>query len=148
MPPKITEGNVDYGNFAIFNVTVEEIQKEKARIPMVENENVRNLQLYEKVVSEPEAYERDLLAMPPEEILEHAYAYATKQDIVLALEEHDLSEKQALTLLRCDNALEAIFDRWEHTEMAYMDTIRDMISCTANEKLRAAFKEKLRQDGR
>lgn len=115
---------------------------------MVENENVRNLQLYEKVVSEPEAYERDLLAMPPEEILEHAYAYATKQDIVLALEEHDLSEKQALTLLRCDNALEAIFDRWEHTEMAYMDTIRDMISCTANEKLRAAFKEKLRQDGR
>ena len=74
--------------------------------------------------------------------------YATKQDIVLALEEYDLSGKQAQALLRCDNALEAIFDRWEHTEMAYMDTIRDMISCTANEKLRAAFKEKLRQGGR
>lgn len=115
---------------------------------MVENENVWNLQLYEKVVSEMEAYENELLAMPPEEILEYAYAYTTKQDIVLALEEHDLSEKQALTLLRCDNALGAIFDRWEHTEMAYMDTIRDMISCTANEKIRAAFKEKLRQGGR
>lgn len=115
---------------------------------MVENENVWNLQLYEKVVSEMEAYENELLTMPPEEILEHAYAYATKQDIVLALEEYDLSEKQAQALLQCDNALGVIFDRWEHTEMAYMDTIRDMISCTANEKLRAAFKEKLRQGGR
>lgn len=115
---------------------------------MTDNEEVLNRKLYEKVVAELEAYERDLLAMPPEEILEHAYAYATKQDIVLALEEHDLSEKQVRALLQCDNALGAIFDRWEHTEMAYMDTIRDMISCTANEKLRATFKEKLRQSGR
>lgn len=29
-----------------------------------------------------------------------------------------------------------------------MNSIRDMISCTANEKLRTAFKEKLRQGGR
>ena len=115
---------------------------------VTDNEEALNLNLYEKVSAEMEAYENELLAMPPEEILEHAYAYATKQDIVLALEEHDLSEKQARALLQCDNALEAIFDRWEHTEMAYMDTIRDMISCTANEKIRAAFKEKLRQGGR
>lgn len=115
---------------------------------VTDNEEALNRKLYEKVSAEMEAYENELLAMPPEEILEHAYAYATKQDIVLALEEHDLSEKQARALLRCDDALEAIFDRWEHTEMAYMDTIRDMISRTANEKLRAAFKEKLRQGGR
>ena len=88
---------------------------------MTDNEEALNRKLYEKVSAEMEAYENELLAMPPEEILEHAYAYATKQDIVLALEEHDLSEKQARALLRCDNALEAIFDRWEHTEMAYME---------------------------
>lgn len=115
---------------------------------MTDNEEALNRKLYEKVSAEMEAYENELLAIPPEEILEHAYAYATKQDIVLALEEHDLSEKQARALLRCDNTLEAIFDRWVDTETEYMDTIRDMISCAANEKLRAAFKEKLRQGGR
>ena len=115
---------------------------------MTDNEEALNRKLYEKVSAEMEAYENELLAMPPEEILEHAYAYATKQDIVLALEEHDLSEKQARALLRCDNALEAIFDRWEHTEMAYMDTLRDMISWTANEKIRDAFKQNLDQGGR
>ena len=115
---------------------------------VTDNEEALNRKLYEKVSAEMEAYENELLAMPPEEILEHAYAYATQQDIVLALEEYDLSGKQAQALLQCDNALEAIFDRWEHTEMAYMDTIRDMISWTANEKLRATFKEKLRQGGR
>lgn len=115
---------------------------------VTDNEEALNRKLYEKVSAEMEAYENELLAMPPEGILEHAYAYATKQDIVLALEEYDLSGKQAQALLRCDNALGAIFDRWEHTEMAYMDTIRDMIPCTANEKIRAAFKEKLRQGGR
>ena len=145
---KIMEGNICWGDFEITDSTAEEVRKEKARESVTDNEEALNRKLYEKVSAEMEAYENELLAMPPEEILEHAYAYATKQDIVLALEEHDLSEKQARALLRCDNALEAIFDRWEHTEMAYMDTIRDMISCTANEKLRAAFKEKLRQGGR
>ena len=115
---------------------------------MTDNEETLNRKLYEKVSAEMDAYENELLAMPPEEILERAYAYATKQDIALALEEYDLSGKQVRALLRCDNALETIFDCWEHTEMTYMDTIRDMISCTANEKLRAAFKEKLRHVGR
>ena len=74
---------------------------------VADNEEALNRKLYEKVSAEMEAYENELLAMPPEEILEHAYAYATKQDIVLALEEYDLSEKQVRALLQCDNALEA-----------------------------------------
>ena len=56
---------------------------------MTDNEEALNRKLYEKVSAEMEAYENKLLAMPPEEILEHAYAYATKQDIVLALEEYN-----------------------------------------------------------
>ena len=67
---------------------------------VTDNEEALNRKLYEKVSAEMEAYENELLAMPPEEILEHAYAYATKQDIVLALEEYDLSGKQAQALTR------------------------------------------------
>lgn len=145
---KIAEGNVCWGILKSQIPQQKKYEKRKRGMAVTDNEEALNLKLYEKVSAEMEAYEHELLAMLPEEILEHAYAYATKQDIVLALEEHDLSGKQAQALFRCDNALEAIFDRWEHTEMAYMDTIRDMISCTANEKLRAAFKEKLRQGGR
>ena len=44
---------------------------------VTDNEEALSRKLYEKVSAEMEAYENELLAMPPEEILEHAYAYAT-----------------------------------------------------------------------
>jgi len=104
-----------------------------------DNEEYLNNQLYEKMSAEMQAYENELLDMPASEILERSYAYATKRDIMLAMEEYGVSEKQAKALLKCDNALEAIFERWEDTESSYMNSIRDMITETANEKLRAEF---------
>lgn len=41
-----------------------------------------NAELYEKVSAEFEEYKNNLLMMSPEQMLEHAYAYAIRSDIV------------------------------------------------------------------
>ena len=98
-----------------------------------------NTELYRKMSDEFEKYKEELLGLPSEEILEHAYAYTVKQDILFAMEEYDLTDKQASALLKSEHPLEDVFSRWENHETFYMDEIRDMIDCTANEKLRDEF---------
>lgn len=98
-----------------------------------------NTKLYRQMSDELEEYKDELLSMPSAEILKHAYAYTVKQDIVLAMEELDLSDKQCKALLSGNSPLEKVFERWENHESHYMDDIRDMIEYTANEKIRDTF---------
>ena len=59
-----------------------------------------NTALYKKVFAEQEKYREWLLSQPPNEILNHCYEYTVREDIVLALEEYDLSDKQCKALLK------------------------------------------------
>ena len=54
-----------------------------------------NTALYKKVFAEQEKYREWLLSQPPDEILNHCYEYTVQEDIVLALEEYDLSDKRS-----------------------------------------------------
>ena len=45
-----------------------------------------NVLLYQKMAAEQANYRAHLLTLPPEEILELAYAYATREDILIAME--------------------------------------------------------------
>ena len=47
--------------------------------------------LYEKMKAEQDSYRAWLVAQPPEEILNHTYEYTIRQDILMALEERDLT---------------------------------------------------------
>ena len=58
-----------------------------------------NTALYKKVFAEQEKYREWLLSQPPNEILNHCYEYTVREDIMLALEEYDLSDKQCKALL-------------------------------------------------
>lgn len=98
-----------------------------------------NRALYNKLSDELERYRSELLSMPAEEILKCAYPYAVKEDIVFAMEDFKLSVEQCKALLSEKNALKKVFSRWENHESRYMDDIRDMIECTANEKIRDDF---------
>lgn len=91
-----------------------------------------NAELYEKVSAEFEEYKNNLLMMSPEEMLEHAYAYAIRSDIVVALEYHELRARQAQALLNADNSLDEIFSKWENLETKHMECVRDAIECQAN----------------
>ena len=58
-----------------------------------------NTALYKKVFAEQEKYREWLLSQPPNEILNHCYEYTVREDIVLALEEYDLSDIYAMSVL-------------------------------------------------
>ena len=49
-----------------------------------------NTQLYEKLAAEQTKYRDWLMGQPPEEILNHAYEYAVREDILAAAELMDI----------------------------------------------------------
>ena len=63
-----------------------------------------NTQLYEKLAAEQTKYRDWLMGQPPEEILNHAYEYAVREDILAAAELMDISQAQAAALLAVPSA--------------------------------------------
>ena len=59
-----------------------------------------NTALYQKMFAEQETYRKWLLEQPPEEILKHTYEYTAREDILLSLEYHDLTDAQAQALMK------------------------------------------------
>lgn len=82
-----------------------------------------NTALYEKMFAEQEAYRTWLLSQPPEEILNHAYEYTVREDILLALEYHNLPDTQVRALRRSPSPLADVFRDWQDKEPGYMDDI-------------------------
>lgn len=93
-----------------------------------------NTRLYEKMFAEQEQFRDWLLSQPSAEILNHAYEYTVREDILMSLEYHDLEDSQARALLKSGKPLKQIFERWENQETSYMDTVWD----TVQEQARAA----------
>ena len=54
-----------------------------------------NTELYRKLFSEQERFKEWLLTQPSSEILNHAYEYVMREDIILAMEYNDLTNEQA-----------------------------------------------------
>ncbi len=59
------------------------------------NTNDLNTALYEKMAAEQDKYRDWLKSQPPEEILHHTYEYTIREDIVMAMEELELTDAQA-----------------------------------------------------
>lgn len=93
-----------------------------------------NTRLYEKMFAEQEQFRDWLLSQSPAEILNHAYEYTVREDILISLEYHDLEDNQARALLKSGKPLKQIFERWENQETSYMDTVWD----TVQEQAKAA----------
>ena len=98
-----------------------------------------NTALYEKMFAEQQRYREWLLSQPPDEILNHCYEFTVREDIVLALEYHDLSDKQCNALLQSRSPLADVFKDFEKRETDHMDNIRDTIECRANAIIRRGF---------
>lgn len=98
-----------------------------------------NTALYEKMFAEQQRYREWLLSQPPDEILNHCYEFTVREDIVLALEYHDLSDKQCKALLQSRSPLADVFKDFEKRETDHMDNIRDTIECRANAIIRRDF---------
>lgn len=112
------------------------------------NQAKLNTQLYQKMFAEQKLYRAGLLLMPPSEILNHAYEYVYRENILLSLEYNDLSSRQALALLNSPTPLADVFKKLENTGGSIqMDCIWNTVEACANEVIRAKFIE-ARRDSR
>ena len=98
-------------------------------------------QLEAKMTEEFNTYRAWLLSQLPEEILNHAYEYLTKQDILMNLEDTDLSPAQTETMLRSPCPLEDVLRDCFHIDQTdYNYTLKVLIDQRADmemEKQRA-----------
>ena len=108
------------------------------------NTNNLNTALYEKMTAEQDKFRDWLKSQPPEEVLNHAYEYTIREDIVMAMEELELTDAQAQALLESSSPLADVYSYFEKLETGHMDVIRDSIenraddACKAQEELRNA----------
>lgn len=102
-----------------------------------------NTELYKKLFSEQERFKEWLLKQPSSEILNHAYEYVMREDIILAMEYNDLTDEQAKALLASPSPLADIFRDFEKIEGDHMDTIRHCVESRADKNI-ARQREELR----
>ena len=91
-----------------------------------------NTALYKKMFAEQEKYKAWLLSQPPESILDHAYEYTCREDILLSLEDNSLTSAQAKALLKSPCPLADVFKDWEKRETGHMDEIWETVEARAD----------------
>ena len=82
-----------------------------------------NTALYKKMFAEQEKFEDWLLSQSPREILNHAYEYTMREDILLSLEYNDLTSDQAAALLASPSPLDDLYHQYEKMETSHMEEI-------------------------
>ena len=92
----------------------------------------RNTALYQKMFAEQESFRDWLKGQPPEEILNHAYEYTIREDILLSLEYHDLSDAQVYALMNSPSPLADVFKDFEKLETHHMETVWDCLENRAD----------------
>lgn len=95
-----------------------------------------NGEVYQRMAEEQEAFRQWLLSQKPEVVLDHCYEYAVREDIVMAMEEHDLSDRQCKALLRSRTPLADVFKTWQTWETGHMDDIRACLESRADDMIR------------
>lgn len=104
-----------------------------------------NTALYEKMFAEQEIYRAWLLSQPPEEILNHAYEYTVREDILMSLEYHDLLDAQARALLKSPSPLADVFADWENKETGHMDDIWQTVEDRAKAEVQKHKKKDVKE---
>ena len=94
--------------------------------------------LYEKFRAEQDNYRAWLLKQTPEEIIEHSYEFAVRQDILMVMEDAEFSPQQAAALLWKGTTLSAIFKDFTKMETGYMDIISETVENKAKDILKEA----------
>ena len=81
------------------------------------NTNDLNTALYEKMAAEQDKYRDWLKSQPPEEILHHTYEYTVREDIVMAMEDLELTDAQAQALLDSPTPLADVYRHFENRDI-------------------------------
>lgn len=91
-----------------------------------------NTALYKKMFAEQEKYRAWLLSQTPAAVLDHAYEYTCREDILLSLEDNSLTSAQAKALLKSPCPLADVFKDWEKRETGHMDDVWETVEARAD----------------
>ena len=107
---------------------------------MPENEKL-NQHLYEKMSADQDKYRDWLTSQPPEEILNHAYEYSVREDILMAVEDMSLPADKVQALLSSNAPLDEIYNDFSQIEGDHMDIIRGCIETRANDLIEEKYRD-------
>ena len=99
-----------------------------------------NTQLYQKMYAEQEKYKAYLLTLAPNQILDHAAEYISRENILMVMENNDLSNARAQTLLKSSTPLADVYKKWagwDHRRQ--QEEIWNAVEARSGEVLRAEF---------
>ena len=94
-----------------------------------------NTTLYKQMFAEQEQFRDWLLAQPPQEILNHAYEYIVREDILLSLEYSDLTDAQAAALLSSPAPLADVYKTFDKMESSHMEEVWSCVEHRADKTL-------------
>lgn len=92
-----------------------------------------NKALFKKMGAENQQFQKWLISQSKEEILNHAFEYITKNDILMAVEGNTLSDEQVLALLQSPSPLEDAYKEFKEIEFDLMDDIQNIMKDLAND---------------
>ena len=98
-------------------------------------------ELYNKMQQEQNEYREWLLAQPPEEILNHAYEYSVREDILIALENASLRPAQLRALLESQAPLADIYKDYRDCDTNTLDVMTLCIADRADIDLMESTKK-------
>ena len=91
-----------------------------------------NTALYKKMFAEQDKFRDWLKSQPSAEVLNHAYEYTVREDILLSLEYNDLTDIQAAALLASPSPLADIYQEFDRMESSHMEEIWSCIESRAD----------------
>lgn len=99
--------------------------------------------LFEKMTAEQAQYRQWLLGQPPDEILNHAYEYSIREDIMVEMEELELTDAQVKALLKSPDTLADIYKDWgKRDSCGHMEDIQDVIENRADDIIKLEREKK------
>ena len=102
--------------------------------------------LYQRMSAEQEQYRNWLLGQPPGVILDHAAEYTVREDIVMEMEELELTDAQTKSLLKSKTPLADVYKEWSKVETHHMDDVRDVIEIHADGVIRTEKEKGQREE--
>ena len=88
--------------------------------------------VYDKLFAEQQEFRKSLLGMEPQDILDQAYVYAVREDILCAMENTELSMRQAYALLATETPLAQVYKTYLTKDTDYMEHIYDSLEEFSN----------------
>lgn len=111
------------------------------------NAKEANVILRQKVRAELSKFRRHLLSQSQQTVLDHAYEYATKSDMVTIIHETEFTLVEAKGLLSRPSLLDAIFKEYGNHSSNSMDVLVSFISDKAEEYANTLQSTRLRNSG-